>query len=586
MAEGDPGSTAPTAGGEALPGTPSWYSVLHDSAFIFAGVCELDGTLLTANRLAVEGCGFDRPAQLGRKLWDAGWWGGHAEVQDQVRAWSREVADGGDPVRAVTAFYLGDGTPRVADLTLQLVREGGDRQYLLATGMDISDRLDADRVSAEARAAGAEASTLRRVAATRARDLEALRSTEAALSRALAITERVLDNVADGIYGLDAEGRVEFVNPAAVRLTGYSAREQLGTDQHGLIHDHHPDGTPYPREECPVWQALRTGRTVVADHETFWHKDGTAVPVEMVVVPTVEDGVLSGVVVSFRDLTERLAAQRQAAELAQLAARAAEERALSDRLQQSLLTPPPEPDHLQIAVRYRPAAHAAQVGGDWYDAFLQPDGATMLVIGDVVGHDSSAAAAMGQLRGLLRALAYGSEQGPAATLTRVEHAAQGLAVTAMATGVLARIERHPDVPVSGTRVLRWSNAGHLPPVLLAPDGTVTELTSPPELMLGIDPSAVRSDHAVDLPDHHTLLLVTDGLVERRDIDLDEGMSRLRAALGDLGRRPLEELLDTVLARLVPDAGADDVAIVAVRTFPEDRPRPPEAGPNRLPPGVG
>jgi PAS domain S-box-containing protein len=586
MAEAGPGSTAPTAVGQALPGVPSWYSVLHDSTFMFAGVCDLGGTLLSANVLAVEGCGYDRSEQLGRRFWDTGWWAGSVEVQDRIRAWVLEVAGGGKPVRAVTRFFLADGTERVADLTLQLVREGDEPQYLLATGMDISERLDADRVSAEARAAGAEASTLRRVAATRARDVEALRDTEAALSRALAITERVLHNVADGIYGLDARGQVEFVNPAAERLTGYSAEEQLGSDQHGLIHGHRPDGSPYPREECPVWRALRTGRTVVADHETFWHKDGTAVPVEVIVVPTVEDGVQTGVVVSFRDLTERLAAQRQAAELAELAARAANERALSDRLQQSLLTPPPEPDHLQIAVRYRPAAHEAQVGGDWYDAFLQPDGATMLVIGDVVGHDSSAAAAMGQLRGLLRALAYGNDQGPAATLTRVEHAAEGLAVTTMATGVLARIERHPDVPVSGTRVLRWSNAGHLPPILLAPDGTVTELTSPPELMLGIDPEATRTDHTVDLPDHHTLLLVTDGLVERRDIDLDEGMSRLREALRDLGRRPLEELLDTVLARLVPDAGADDVAIVAVRTFPEDRPRPPEAGPNRLPPSMG
>ena len=580
-----PGGTAPTAVGRALPATPSWYAVLHDSTFMFAGVCDLAGRLLAANVLAVEGCGYDRSEQLGRWFWDTGWWAGSAEVAEQVRTWVLEVAGGGRPVRAVTRFFLADGTARVADLTFQLVREGDETQYLLATGMDISERLDAERASAEARAAGAEASTLRQVAATRARDLEALQAIEAKLSRALAITERILDNVADGIYGLDADGRVEFVNPAAVRITGYGAEEQLGSDQHGLIHGRRADGSPYPREECPVWRALRTGRTVAADHETFWRRDGTAVPVEMLVVPTVEDDVLTGVVVSFRDLTERRAAQRQAAELAELSARAATERALSDRLQQSLLTPPPEPDHLQIAVRYRPAAHEAQVGGDWYDAFLQPDGATMLVIGDVVGHDSNAAAAMGQLRGLLRALAYGDDQGPAATLTRVEHAAEGLAVTTLATGVLARIERHPDVPVSGTRLLRWSNAGHLPPVLLGPDGTVTELTSPPELMLGIDPAAHRTDHSIELPDHHTLLLVTDGLVERRDIDLDEGMSRLRRALADLGRRPLEELLDTVLARLVPDAGADDVAIVAVRAFPEDRPRPPEAGPNRLPPGV-
>ncbi len=408
---------------------------------------------------------------------------------------------------------------------------------------------------------------------------------EALLSRTLARYERVLANVADGIYGLDADGRVEFVNPAAVRMTGLAAEEQLGRDQHAVIHGRRPDGSPYPKHECPVWNALRSGRTVTAEDEVFWHRDGTPVPVELIAVPTVEDGAVTGVVVSFRDLTDRLAARRQAAELRRVTERAAEQRALSDRLQQALLTPPPEPDHLQVAVRYRPAAHGAQVGGDWYDAFLQPDGATMLVIGDVVGHDSDAAAAMGQLRGLLRALAYDNDEPLSATLSRTEHAARGLAVSTMATVVLARVERHPDVPVASTRVLRWSNAGHLPPVLLAPDGSTTLLETRPELMLGIDPDAPRTDHTAELGDGDTLLLVTDGLVERRDADLDQGLAMMREVLRDLGETSLEELCDTLLDRMLPVDGADDVAIVAVRAHPEDRPRPPEAGPNRLPPGV-
>ncbi len=398
-----------------------------------------------------------------------------------------------------------------------------------------------------------------------------MRTPEEELARALARYEWVLANVADGIYGLDARGRVEFVNPSAVRITGYPQDEQKGRDQHALLHHHRADGSPYPREECPVWRALDTGRTAVADDEVFWRKDGRAVPVGLIAVPTVENGQVTGVIVSFRDLTERRAAERQAAEL--------------ERLQQALLTPPPEPDHLHVVVRYQPAGHEAQVGGDWYDAFLQPDGATVIAIGDVVGHGSDAAAAMGQLRGLLRALAYDNTGPPAATLTRVDRAARGLAVSTMATAILARIERHPDVPVAGRRVLRWSNAGHLPPVLLAPDGTSRVLQTPPDLMLGVEPHAARRNHTADLDDGHTLLLVTDGLVERRGCDLDEGLARLLHALRDLGERPLDELLDTLLERLVPHAGADDVAIVAVRAYPEDEPRPPEAGPNRLPPGV-
>ena len=416
-------------------------------------------------------------------------------------------------------------------------------------------------------------------------DVAALRAVQTELSRALALSAKVLHNTADGIYGLDAAGRVEFVNPAAVRITGHPADEQLGNVQHELIHGRHPDGTPYPVDECPVWQALRTGRTVAADDEVFWHRDGRPVPVELVAVPTIEDDAVTGVVVSFRDRTDRLAAEAQAAELRRMARQAAEERALSDRLQQALLTPPPEPDHLHVVVRYQPAASGAQVGGDWYDAFLQPDGATVLVIGDVVGHDSTAAASMGQLRGLLRALAYDNDEDLPETLTRVEHAARGLAVATMATAVLARIERRPDVPVTGTRVLRWTNAGHPPPVLLLADGSTTVLETRPDLMLGVDPDAPRHGHEIEIPDGSTLLLFTDGLVERSGSDLDRGLAALRAALTDLTGKPLDELCDTLLARLVPEHGADDVALIAVRAHPEDRPRPAEAGPTVLPEGI-
>ena len=405
-------------------------------------------------------------------------------------------------------------------------------------------------------------------------------------SRTLARYEWVLANVADGIYGLDVDGRVDFVNPAAVRITGHPAEEQVGRDQHDLLHGRRPDGSPYPRDECPVWRALRHGERVTSADEVFWRADGTQVPIELIAVPTTEDGRVTGVIVSFRDLTDRRAAQRQATELARVSAEAEAQRALADRLQQALLTPPPQADHLHVVVRYRPAEHHAQVGGDWYDAFLQPDGATVVVIGDVVGHGTTAAATMGQLRGLVRALAYDTGEGPAATLIRTERAARGLAVEGLATAVLLRVERHPAVPVAGPPVLRWSNAGHLPPLLLGPDGSTTVLETKPDLMLGVTAGAPRHDHVATFADGHTLLLITDGLVERRRSDLDAGIAALRQALTDLGDRPLDELCDTLLDRLVPNGAEDDVALVAVRAHPEAGPRPLEAGPHRLPPAIG
>ena len=264
-----------------------------------------------------------------------------------------------------------------------------------------------------------------------------------------------------------------------------------------------------------------------------------------------------------------------------------QQRRLAEGLQRSMLTAPPEPDHAEIVVRYRPAMEVAQVGGDWYDAFLQPTGATMVVIGDVVGHDTEAAAAMGQLRGMLRGIAYRAGIGPAAVLTDLDAAIEGLAMGVMATAAIARVQATPEERLAGVARLRWSNAGHPPPLLLHPDGRVEELSGArTELMLGVDPSASRSESVVTVARGSTLLLYTDGLVEGRDLALDDGIARLRVALTELADLCLADLCDGVIDRLRPEGLQDDVALVAVRLHPEEHPRPPEAGPERVPPGFG
>jgi GAF domain-containing protein len=242
-----------------------------------------------------------------------------------------------------------------------------------------------------------------------------------------------------------------------------------------------------------------------------------------------------------------------------------QQRRLAEGLQRSLLTAPPEPDRAEIVVRYRPAMEVAQVGGDWYDAFFQPSGATVLVIGDVVGHDTEAAAAMGQLRGMLRGIAYRDGAGPAAVLTELDAAVEGLGMGTMATAAIARVEQTPEERVQGLTRLRWSNAGHPPPLLIHSDGRIEELTPPrPELMLGVDPATRRSETVVTARAGATLLLYTDGLVEGRDLPLDDGIARLRDALGELAGRPLDELCDEVIQRLRPEGLQDDVALVALR----------------------
>ncbi|MGY1631615.1 SpoIIE family protein phosphatase [Geodermatophilus sp. SYSU D01186] len=263
-----------------------------------------------------------------------------------------------------------------------------------------------------------------------------------------------------------------------------------------------------------------------------------------------------------------------------------QQRVLADALQHSMLTAPPEPDHCQIVVRYVPAAAGAEIGGDWYDAFLEAGGATVLAIGDVVGHDSRAAAAMGQLRGLLRGISYSSGATPAQVLGELDRAIRGLALDTLATALVARLEQdETDLRLDQTR-LRWSSAGHPPPVVVSPDGTVEVLDGrPADLLLGVDPSRSRGDRVAVLPAGTTVFLYTDGLVERRDRDLDAGTEALVAVLRENAGLPLESLCDRVLERLfLPDA-EDDVALLAVRLHTQAEPRPAEAGPQIVPPGI-
>ncbi|MGX5655382.1 SpoIIE family protein phosphatase [Geodermatophilus nigrescens] len=239
----------------------------------------------------------------------------------------------------------------------------------------------------------------------------------------------------------------------------------------------------------------------------------------------------------------------------------AQQRDLAEALQHSLLTEPPRLEGCEVVVRYVPASEGADIGGDWYDAFPGGDGETVLAIGDVVGHDRHAAAAMGQLRGLLRGIAYADAATPAELLTRLDRAASGLTVGAMATALLARLSR----PGPDGAVLRWSSAGHLPPVVVDPGGEVRVLaTAPADLLLGVDPRRPRTDHVADLPAGSTVLLHTDGLVERRDRDLEAGTADLVDVLRRCAGAPLDELCDVVLRRMFLPGAEDDVALLAVR----------------------
>ena len=276
-------------------------------------------------------------------------------------------------------------------------------------------------------------------------------------------------------------------------------------------------------------------------------------------------------------------ASRRAALALDNARLVAAQQQVAERLQLSLLSPPVQPDSLELAVRYRPATQGIAIGGDWYDAFLQPDGDTVLVIGDVMGHDIEAAAAMGQVKTLVRGIGYDRVDAPAELLRRVDHAVVGLDVPAMATALVARVELGVDADGRPARRLRWATAGHPDPLLLLEDGTVLDLTAPVGPPVGIGWLGPRTDEFCPLPDGSTLLLFTDGLFERRRMLLDEGRDLLRDLVGRSTGLPLDALCDRLLAEMLGSDVEDDVAVLAVRVHPLGAGRPATAGPEVLPP---
>ncbi|GAA4671420.1 hypothetical protein GCM10023347_26590 [Streptomyces chumphonensis] len=241
-------------------------------------------------------------------------------------------------------------------------------------------------------------------------------------------------------------------------------------------------------------------------------------------------------------------------------------RASAELFQRLLLPRLPDLAPYEAEAVYRPApAPGNRLGGDWYDAVPLPDGSCAVVIGDVVGHDLYAAAAMAQARNMLRALLYERRTPPSSVLEKLDRTLHAITDIPVTTAVLARVG--PDDAGGGR--LSWSAAGHPPPLLITPDGSARVLEGEPGLPLGVDLAHPRPDHEVAVAPGSTLVLYTDGLVERRGESLDEGLRALEAAAGPLARAPLAELCAT-LADFHPEAGQDDTAVLALRV-PGDGP---------------
>ncbi|MCC8338989.1 SpoIIE family protein phosphatase [Streptomyces sp. R1] len=270
------------------------------------------------------------------------------------------------------------------------------------------------------------------------------------------------------------------------------------------------------------------------------------------------------------DLAHRMALALDNARLHQ------ETQRIAERLQRSLLPELPRVHGLEIAARYAPAASTAEVGGDWYDCFRLPNGDTSLIVGDVTGHDLRAAVTMSQLRNMLRGIACDRQEPPGHILRRLDTATSVLYehITASCTYALVK------GPEGGPWGLHWARAGHPPPLLITYDGDTRYLEDAAGhgLLLGIDPQSERDSGLETLPHASTVLLYTDGLVERRGESLDQGLTRLRQHAAALAREPLDTMCDELVAGLAAGSG-DDVALLALR-LPVARFAGPVPGPAR------
>ena len=121
----------------------------------------------------------------------------------------------------------------------------------------------------------------------------------------------ILDSAGEGVYGLDADGKTTFVNDAATRILGWRAEDVIGQPLHDIHHHSHEDGSPYQREDCPIYKAIHDGQVHQVDCEVFWHTDGSSVPVEYTSTPILEGGEIAGAVVVFRDISARREIERQ-----------------------------------------------------------------------------------------------------------------------------------------------------------------------------------------------------------------------------------------------------------------------------------
>jgi two-component system sensor histidine kinase VicK len=250
----------------ALLSSEARYRETVENSLGFVFTCSMEGYLTSLNAFTAETLGYRAEALIGRavtELMDAD---GVTAFQECLRALTMQ-----EEWQGALTLRRSDGVYRRIAFRSRRMQMPGERPFALNHGMDVTEQHEA----------------------------------EEALHMATRQRELILESVGDGIYGIDLDGKLTFINAAGARALGYPPEQLKGRDMHEVIHHSHADGTSYSKSSSPILQAMRRAEPIRMRDEVFWRQDGTVIPVEYSASPLIEEGRISGMVVAFQDVSER-----------------------------------------------------------------------------------------------------------------------------------------------------------------------------------------------------------------------------------------------------------------------------------------
>ncbi|HYO40104.1 MAG TPA: SpoIIE family protein phosphatase [Nocardioidaceae bacterium] len=385
-------------------------------------------------------------------------------------------------------------------------------------------------------------------------ELDRARRTRRQLERSQSLLDQAQRLAQVGSWEVDLRTDTIEASEEFLRIVGVDAEELRATRLQEVI-----DRYIHPEDQALVRERLAAGGSDIHYETRVTRPDGDTVLVS-VYAELVQDEaggpeMLRG---SVQDITERRAAEEALSMAAANAEAAAREHSIADQLQRSLLPQKGfDLEHLEVATYYRAGVEGTQVGGDWYDVISLGGGRTALVVGDVMGRGVQAAAVMGQLRAAVRAYAR-LDLPPADLLESLDGLVRDIGDDQIVTCIYAVFD-------PADRVLRFANAGHLPPIVATSGGECRVVGGEENPPLGIG-SVNLQQQEVDLASDTRVVLYTDGLVERRGEDLGEGIEALARHVAALAG-PVDGVPEEIAAAMLPEGPDDDVAVLVARVDP-------------------